>query len=148
MGKGQHKIRTIKYVTSNSQTNSHSSIGGHQLAKYYVIHFTYSLFLYLTRRTINNYTPHLKTTKEPNKKNRLGQSATKLLLGGGLQLVCGRPTLAFSSALVPQTLGCSFLFFYNLGLRWLWEGTPTLATQYEGVSYVTSAVSLSRGKHQ
>ena len=26
--------------------------------------------------------------------------------GGGLQLVCGRPTLALSSALVPQTLTC------------------------------------------
>ena len=25
---------------------------------------------------------------------------------GGLQLVCGRPTLALSSALVPQTLSC------------------------------------------
>ena len=26
--------------------------------------------------------------------------------GGGLQLVCGRPTLALRSALVPQTLSC------------------------------------------
>ena len=26
--------------------------------------------------------------------------------GGGLQLVCGRPILALSSALVPQTLSC------------------------------------------
>ena len=26
--------------------------------------------------------------------------------GGGLQLVCGRPTHALSSALVPQTLSC------------------------------------------
>ena len=26
---------------------------------------------------------------------------------GGLQLVCGQPTLALSSALVPQTLSCS-----------------------------------------
>ena len=28
------------------------------------------------------------------------------LLGGGVQLVCGRPTLALSPALVPQTLSC------------------------------------------
>ena len=26
--------------------------------------------------------------------------------GGGLQLVCGRPILALSSALVPQTFSC------------------------------------------
>ena len=26
---------------------------------------------------------------------------------GGLQLVCGRPTLPLSSTLVPQTLSCS-----------------------------------------
>ena len=46
-----------------------------------------------------------------NKNNRaaLGRRAMKLLGGGGgggLQLVCGRPTLALSSALVPQTLNC------------------------------------------
>ena len=28
------------------------------------------------------------------------------LLGGGLQLVCGRPTHALISALVPQTISC------------------------------------------
>ena len=27
-------------------------------------------------------------------------------ISGGLQLVCGRPTLALSYALVPQTLSC------------------------------------------
>ena len=37
----------------------------------------------------------------------LGRPAINLLGGGGgLQLVCGRPTLALSSALVPQTLSC------------------------------------------
>ena len=34
-------------------------------------------------------------------------ASNKFTWGGGLQLVCGRPTLAFSSALVPQTLRCS-----------------------------------------
>ena len=33
-------------------------------------------------------------------------AVSSALLGGGLQLVCVRPTLAVSSALVPQTLSC------------------------------------------
>ena len=50
--------------------------------------------------------------KNQNRSAALGRSAMKLLGGGGggevegLQLVCGRPTLALSSALVPQTLSC------------------------------------------
>ena len=49
--------------------------------------------------------------KNQNRSAALGRPAMKLLGGGGwgwggLQLVCGRPTLALSSALVPQTLCC------------------------------------------
>ena len=49
-----------------------------------------------------------KTMKKQNRSAALGRPAMKLLGGGGggLQLVCGRPTLALSSALVPQTLNC------------------------------------------
>ena len=43
-----------------------------------------------------------------NRSAALGRPAMKLLgEGGGLQLVCGRSTLALSSALVPQTLSFS-----------------------------------------
>ena len=35
-----------------------------------------------------------------------GTASNETILG--LQLVCGRPTLALSSALVPQTLSCLF----------------------------------------
>ena len=45
-----------------------------------------------------------KITKEPNQKSLLGTASNDIT--GGLQLVCGLPTLAFSSALVPQTLIC------------------------------------------
>ena len=45
------------------------------------------------------------TMKNQNRSAALGRLAMKLL-GGGLQLVCGRPTLALSSDLVPQTLSC------------------------------------------
>ena len=48
-----------------------------------------------------------------NEKEQLRGDKAKVPLGtasneitGGLQLVCGRPTLALSSALVPQTLSC------------------------------------------
>ena len=47
------------------------------------------------------------TMTNQNRSAALGRPAMKLLGGGGgggLQLVCSRPTLAFSSALVPQTL--------------------------------------------
>ena len=51
------------------------------------------------------------TMKNQNRSAALGRPAMKLLGGGGgggggLQLVFGRPTLALSSALVPQTLSC------------------------------------------
>ena len=49
--------------------------------------------------------PYLKSPKNQNRKAPLGRTAMKLL-GGGLQPVCDRPTLALSSALVPQTLSC------------------------------------------
>ena len=50
-----------------------------------------------TNREKNNH-------EEPKKKCRLGMASNGIT--GGLQLVCGRPTLALSSALVPQALSC------------------------------------------
>ena len=54
------------------------------------------------------------TKRRQNRIAALGRPAMKSLGGGGggggglgLQLVCGQPTLALSSALVPQTLSCS-----------------------------------------
>ena len=46
--------------------------------------------------------------EEPKQKCCLGTASYEITGGGGggLQLVCGRPTLALSSALVPQTLSC------------------------------------------
>ena len=53
---------------------------------------------------MNNNAPHLKSPKIQNRRAALGRPAIKIT--GGLQLVCGRPTLALSSALVPQTHSC------------------------------------------
>ena len=47
------------------------------------------------------------TKRRQNKSAALGRPAMKIRewgRGGGLQLVCGRPTLALSSALVPQAV--------------------------------------------
>ena len=70
------------------------------------------LYLYITRITINNGTPHLKSLKSQNRRVALGHKIAWAWGGGGgggggLQLVCGLPTLALSAALVPQTLSCS-----------------------------------------
>ena len=49
------------------------------------------------------------TMKNQKRSAALGRPVMKLLGGGGgggLQLVCGRPTLALSYALVPQILSC------------------------------------------
>ena len=46
----------------------------------------------------------VENSEEPKQKRRIGTASNEIT--GGLQLVCGRPTLALSSALVPQTLSC------------------------------------------
>ena len=48
-----------------------------------------------------NNTPHLKA-KEPKQKSRLG-TASNIIMGRGVKLVCGRPTRAIGSAFVHQT---------------------------------------------
>ena len=50
--------------------------------------------------------PYLKSPKNPKQKSPLGTASNETTGGGGLQLVCGRPTHALSSALVPQTISC------------------------------------------
>ena len=46
----------------------------------------------------------LRGDKETKQNCRLGTASNEIT--GGLQLVFGRPNLALSSALVPQTLSC------------------------------------------
>ena len=43
------------------------------------------LYLFITRITINNNTPHLKSVKEPKQNSRLGTASIEII--GGLQLV-------------------------------------------------------------
>ena len=70
----------------------------------FTIHFPY-FYIYIYNE--NNHTPQnatSKITKEPKQKSRLGTASNEITWGH--QLVYGRLTLAFSSALVPQTLSC------------------------------------------
>ena len=53
------------------------------------------------KRARKNEKEQLRGDKE---KCRLGTASNEIT--GGLQLVCGRPTLALSSTLVPQTPSC------------------------------------------
>ena len=50
----------------------------------------------------NNQIDKRTTMRKQNRSGRLGTASNEIT--GGLQLVCGRPTFALSSALVPQTL--------------------------------------------
>ena len=90
----------IKDITSDSQVNSYFpyrwSPASLTIDIYFYLFFYFYLFLYLfiTRITINNGTPHLKSLKSPKQKSRLGTASNKI--AGGLQLVCGRQTLALS----------------------------------------------------
>ena len=47
------------------------------------------------------------TMRNQNRSEKASNEITGGGGGGGLQLVCGRPTLALSSALDPQTPSCS-----------------------------------------
>ena len=91
MGKRQHK--------RNHQRHHQRQPGEQQFLIQVVtgesnIYHLFLSILYITRRTINNNTPHLKSVKNQNIRAALGRPA--ILLLGGLELVCGRPTLALS----------------------------------------------------
>ena len=102
VGKRAAQKYTIIDITSDSQVNSFFPYRWSPASLTFNNYFYLFLYLYITR--INNNAPHLKSPKNQNRRAALGRPAIKIT--EGLQLVCGRPTLALSSALVPQTLSC------------------------------------------
>ena len=88
-------------ITSDSQVNSNFPNRWSPASLTFNNHFYLFLYLYITWITTNNNAPHLKSPKNQSKRAALGWPAIKIT--GGLELVCGRPTLALSSALVHQT---------------------------------------------
>ena len=65
------------------------------------MHSFFFPLVYKSRITFNTTS---KITKEPKQNSRLGTASNKIIAAGwgGFSLVCGRPTLALSSALVHQ----------------------------------------------
>ena len=91
-------------TTSDSQVNSNFPNKWSPASLTFNNYFYLFLYLYITWISTNNNAPHLKSPKNQKQKSRLGTASNKNYWG--LQLVFGRPTLALSSALVPQTLSC------------------------------------------
>ena len=88
-------------TTSDSQVNNNFPNRWSPGSLTFNNYFYLFLYLYITWITTNNNAPQLKSPKNQNRRAALGRPAIKIT--GGLELVCGRPTLALSSALVHQT---------------------------------------------
>ena len=97
VGKRTAQKDTIIDITSDSQVNSNFPYRWLSASLTFNNYFYLFLYLYITWITINNNAPHLKSPKNQNRRAALGRPAIKIT--GGLQLVCGRPTLALASAL-------------------------------------------------
>ena len=91
-------------TTSDSQVNSNFPNRWSPASLTFNNYFYLFLYLYITWITTNNNAPNLKSPINQSRRAALGRPAIKIT--GGLQLVFGRPNLALSSALVPQTLSC------------------------------------------
>ena len=100
VGKRTAQKDTIIDITSDSQVNSNFPNRWSPASLTFNNYFYLFLYLYITWITINNNAPHLKSPKNQNRRAALGRPAIKIT--GGLELVCGRPTLALVSALVHQ----------------------------------------------
>ena len=105
-GKRTAQKETTIETTSDSQANSNHP---HRRPPASLTFNNYFYLFFIFIYNVNNHQQQRatsKTIKEPKQKSRLG-TASNNNYWGGLQLVCGRPTFALSSALVPQTF--SFL---------------------------------------
>ena len=94
VGKRTAQKDTIIDITSDSQVNSNFPYRWSPASLTFNNYFYLFLYLYITLIIINNNAPHLKSPKNQNRRAALGRPAIKIT--GGLQLVCGRPTLALN----------------------------------------------------
>ena len=74
---------TIKDIISDSQVNSNFPYRWSPASLTFNNCFYLFLYLYITRITINNNAPHLKSPKNQNRRVALGRPAMKLGGGGG-----------------------------------------------------------------
>ena len=87
-------------TTSDSQVNSNFPNRWSPASLTINNYFYLFLYLYISWITTNNNAPHLKSPKNQSRRAALERPAIKII--EGLELVCGRPTLALASALVHQ----------------------------------------------
>ena len=99
MGKRTAQKDTITDITDDSQVNSNFPYRWSPASLTFNNYFYLFLYLYIMWTTINNNAPHLKSPKNQNRRAALGRPAVKIT--GGLQLVCGRPTLSLSGSNSP-----------------------------------------------
>ena len=90
IGKRTAQKVTIIDTTSDNQVNSNFLHWWSPASLTFYNYFYVFLYLYITRITINNNTPHLKS---PRNQNRRAAYEITGWGGGGLELVYGRPTL-------------------------------------------------------
>ena len=83
VGKRTAQKDTIIDITSDSQVNSNFQYRWTPASLTFNNYFYLFLYLYITRITINNNAPHLKSPKNQNRRAALGWPAMKLLGGGG-----------------------------------------------------------------
>ena len=99
MGKRTTQKDAIKDITSDSQVNSYFPYRWSPASLTFNIFFCLFLYLYITRITINNSTPHLKSLKSQNRRAALGQPVIKIAEGGGGGGGGARTILAFLRAI-------------------------------------------------
>ena len=78
-GKRTAQKDTIKGITSDSQVNSNFPNRWSPASLTFNNYFHVFLYLYITKITINNNAPHLKSPKNQNRRAALGRPAMKLL---------------------------------------------------------------------
>ena len=83
VGKNTAQKDAIKDNTSDSQVNSYFPYRWSPASLTINIYFYLFLYLNITRITIHNGTPHLKSLKSQNRRATLTWPAIKLLGGGG-----------------------------------------------------------------
>ena len=90
VGKRTAQKDAIKDITRDSQVNSYFPYRWSPASLTINICFYLFLYLYITRITINNGTPHLKSLKSQNRRASLGRPAIKLL-GASISLRSTNP---------------------------------------------------------
>ena len=101
VGKRTAQKDTIIDITSDSQVNSNFPYRWSPASLTFNNHFYLFLYLYITRRTINNNTPHLKSLKNQNRRAAFGNSTERTYCDTWRSLGCQTTPLKYRSKRKP-----------------------------------------------